>query len=147
LERRGRAAVLRSHKPSAHKAQACGLASFEHDNIVYRILKAQRRLNNEERGGSINASIHCSYFTHSHTLYTSVYIFLLHLRSHVCVLLLGVSTILFAISAPVYLYGLLLAFQLHYQLGVISIHGKLGFERKVGNPLIAVGCINMGSTE
>lgn len=38
----------------------------------------------------------------------------------------------FATSAPVYLFGLLLAFQLHYQLGVISIHGKLGYERKVG---------------
>ena len=38
----------------------------------------------------------------------------------------------FASSAPVYLFGLLLAFQLHYQLGVISIHGKLGYERKVG---------------
>jgi len=93
LARRDRAAVLRLHKPSAHKVQACGLASSRHDNIVYTILKAQRRLNNKEREGSINAFIHCSYFTHSHTLYTPVYIFLLNLRtSHVCILLLGVST-------------------------------------------------------
>lgn len=93
LARRDRAAVLRLHKPSAHKVQACGLASSRHDNIVYTILKAQRRLNNNEREGSINAFIHCSYFTHSHTLYTPVYIFLLNLRtSHVCILLLGVST-------------------------------------------------------
>lgn len=93
LARRDRAAVLRLHKPSAHKVQACGLASSRHDNIVYTILKAQRRLNNKEREGSINAFIHCSHFTHSHTLYTPVYIFLLNLRtSHVCILLLGVST-------------------------------------------------------
>lgn len=93
LARRDRAAVLRLHKPSAHKVQACGLASSRHDNIVYTILKAQRRLNNKEREGSITAFIHCSYFTHSHTLYTPVYIFLLNLRtSHVCILLLGVST-------------------------------------------------------
>lgn len=93
LARRDRAAVLRLHKPSAHKVQACGLASSRHDNIVYTILKAQRKLNNKEREGSINAFIHCSYFTHSHTLYTPVYIFLLNLRtSHVCILLLGVST-------------------------------------------------------
>lgn len=73
LARSDRAAVLRLHKPSAHKVQACGLASSRHDNIVYTILKAQRRLNNKEREGSINAFIHCSYFTHSHTLHTRVY--------------------------------------------------------------------------
>lgn len=93
LARRDRAAVLRLHKPSGHKVQACGLASSRHDNIVYTISKAQRRLSNKEGEGSINAFIHCSYFTHSHTLYTPVYIFLLNLRtSHVCILLLGVST-------------------------------------------------------
>lgn len=75
LARRGRVAVPRSHKPSAHKAQACGLASSEHDNIVYTIPKAQRRLKNKERGGSINASIHCSYFTYTLTHSTHPCIF------------------------------------------------------------------------
>jgi len=65
LARRGRAAAPRSRKPTAHKAQACGLASSKHDNIVITVLKAQRRLKNKEREGSINATIHCSYFTHT----------------------------------------------------------------------------------
>jgi hypothetical protein len=95
--KRGRAAALRSHKPTAHKALACGLASSEHDNIVMTVLKAQRRLMNKEREGSINATIHCSYFTHTVTLYITVYIFLLHLRTnHVCILLWASHQISFA---------------------------------------------------
>jgi hypothetical protein len=99
LARRGRAVALRSHKPTAPKARACGLASSKHDIIVCMIMKAQRRLKNKEREGSINAIIHCSYFTHTVTLYTTVYIFLLHLRTnHVCILLWASQPISFASS-------------------------------------------------
>lgn len=133
LARRDRAAVLRLHKPSAHKVQACGLASSRHDNIVYTILKAQRRLNNKEREGSINAFIHCSYLhTVTHSTHPCIFSFSTS-EPAMCVFSFWASQqISFATSAPVYLFGLLLAFQLHYQLGVISIHGKLGYERKVG---------------
>jgi hypothetical protein len=71
--KRGRAVALRSHKPTAPKDRACGLASSKHDIIVCTIMRAQRRLKKKEREGSINAIIHCSYFTHSHTLHHRVY--------------------------------------------------------------------------
>jgi len=134
LARRGRAAAPRSRKPTAHKAQACGLASSKHDKIVITVLKAQRRLKNKEREGSINATIHCSYFTHthSHTLHYRVYFPSPPPNLPRVYSPLGVTTDLICYLAPVYLFGLLLAFSTLLPTGVYIFSRTARFERKVG---------------